>query len=148
MKIIHKNKKAYFDYEILQEFTTGLVLTGAEVRSIRLGYVNLKGSYASIKDQEIFVKNMHVSKYTHDHTESHNPFRDRKLLLKSSEISKIESKLNQQGVSLVPLAIGLVGRHIKMKLALVKGKKKYDKREVLKARSQERSTRRLLKRYV
>ena len=147
MKIIQKNKKAYFDYEILQEYTAGLMLTGPEVKSVRAGNVNLKGSYVSTQGGDAFLKNAHISKYAQDNTKTHDPFRDRKLLLNKREFDKIEAKLNTQGVTIVPLAIGLVGRHIKLQIAVARGKKKHDKRESIKSREQKRSLDRLVKSY-
>lgn len=147
MKIIHKNKKAYFDYEILQEFTAGILLTGAEVKSIRGGHVNLKGAYVSIQNGEAFLKNSHISKYSHDQSEDYDPFRVRKLLLNKREIEKLSSNLNTQGVTIVALAVGLAGRNIKAIIALVRGKKKHDKRDTIKGREQKRVMDRLIKNY-
>ncbi len=147
MKIIQKNKKAYFDYEILQEFTAGIMLTGPEIKSVRAGNINLKGSYVSIQGGDAFLKNAHISKYPQDNTKTHEPFRDRKLLLNKRELDKIEAKLNTQGVTVVPLAIGLVGRYAKLQIALVRGKKKHDKREAIKGREQKRKLDRLVKSY-
>lgn len=147
MKIIQKNKKATFDYEILQEYTAGIVLTGSEIKSIRGGHVNLKGSYVAIQSGEAFLKNAHISKYSHDQTEKHDTFRMRKLLLSKREIAKIEAKLKTRGVTMVPLAIGLVGHYAKLQIALARGKKKHDKRESIKGREQKRTLDRLIKNY-
>ena len=147
MKIIHKNKKAYFDYEILQEFTAGIILTGSEIKSVRAAHVNLKGAYVGIQHGEAFLKNAHISKYAHDSTDTHDPFRDRKLLLNKKEINKIANQLNTQGVTVVALAIGLEGRYAKVQIALARGKKKHDKRETIKGREQKRQMDRLIKNY-
>ncbi|MCK5611849.1 SsrA-binding protein SmpB [Candidatus Pacearchaeota archaeon] len=147
MKIIHKNKKVYFDYEILQEFTAGIALTGAEVKSVRGGHVNLKGAYMSIQKGEAFLKNSHISKYSHDQSEDYDPFRIRKLLLNKREIEKMSTQLNTQGISIAALAIGLVGRNIKVLIAVVRGKKKHDKRDSIKGREQKRVMDRLIKNY-
>lgn len=147
MKIIQKNKKAMFDYEILQEYTAGLVLTGSEIKSIRGGHVSLKGAYVSIQGGEAFLKNAHISKYSHDQTEKHDPIRMRKLLLSKREIEKIEAKLKTRGLTMIPLAIGLVGRYAKLKIALARGKKKHDKRETIKGRDQKRTMDRLIKNF-
>jgi len=147
MKIIQKNKKAYFDYEILQKFITGIVLVGSEVKSLRSGNVNLKGAYISIQNGEAFIKNAHISQYKHDSSPDYNPFRIRKLLLGKKELYKIVSQLNTQGVTLIPLAIGLQGKFIKLEIALSRGKKKYDKRESIKGREQKRRLDRLVKSY-
>lgn len=147
MKIISKNKKAYFDYEILQEFTAGIILTGSEIKSIRKGNINLKGSYVSINNGQAYLKNAHISKYQHDSSGEHDPFRVRKLLLSKRELHKIENQLNTQGVTLVPLAIGLEGKYAKLQIALVRGKKKHDKRELIKGREQKRKLDRLVRSY-
>jgi len=147
MKIIQKNKKAYFDYEILQEFTAGIMLTGPEVKSVRNGNINLKGSYVSIHKEEAFLKNAHISKYQYDSRDEFNPLRERKLLLNKKELGKIANQLNTQGVTLIPLAIGLVGKFAKLKIGLVRGKKKHDKRDTIKGRDEKRRLDRLVKSY-
>ena len=118
MKIIQKNKKAYFDYEILDKFIAGIMLTGAEIKSVREGNVNLKGAYISTKGGEPFLRGMSISRYKYDSTETHDPLRERKLLLNKKEIDKIESTKSGQSLTIVPLAIGLQGRYAKMLLAL------------------------------
>ena len=145
MKIIHKNKKAYFDYEILQEFTAGIILTGSEIKSIRGGNVNLKGAYVSIQNGEVFLKNAHISKYAYDSSKDYDPFRIRKLLLNKRELDKIAGQLNIQGVTVVPLAVGLEKKYAKLKIALVRGKKKYDKRQTIKERQTKRQIDRMIK---
>ncbi len=147
MKLINKNKKAYFDYEILQEFTAGIMLTGSEIKSIRAGDINLKGAYVSIDKGEAFLKNAHISKYPHDQSEDYDPFRIRKLLLSKRELHKIENQLNTQGITMVALAIGLAGRFAKLQIGLARGKKKHDKRDSIKGREQKRSLDRLIKNY-
>jgi len=147
MKLIHKNKKAYFDYEILDEFTAGIMLTGPEIKSVRKGSVNLKSSYISIIKGEAFLKNTNISKYPYDQNKDYDPFRVRKLLLKQNEIAKIDRQLNTQGVTVVPLAIGLEGKFAKLLIALVRGKKQHDKREIIKGREQKRRLDRLVKSY-
>ena len=147
MKLINKNKKAYFDYEILEEFTSGIMLTGSEIKSVRKGSVNLKGSYISILNGEALLKNTNISKYPFDQTQDYDPFRTRKLLLNKREINKLNSKLNTQGVSVIPLFIGLEGRLAKLQIALVRGKKQHDKRETIKGREDKRKMDRLVKSY-
>jgi len=148
MKIIHKNKKAYFDYEILQKFTAGMVLTGAEIKSIREGKVNLKGSYVTIQKGEAFIKNMHISKYSHAQNTDHDPFRIRKLLLNKREIEKIANQLNTQGVSVVPLDIFIEKRYAKCLIALVRGRKKADKRHVIREREVKRQLDRAVRKRI
>lgn len=147
MKIIQKNKKAYFDYEILQEFTAGIMLTGPEIKSIRQGNVNLKGAYVATQKDGVFLKNANISKYPYDQNPDYDPFRMRKLLLNKKEMDKITNKLNTQGVTMVALAIGLKGKYAKLIIALAKGKKKHDKRETIKGREQKRQMDRIIKNY-
>lgn len=147
MKLINKNKKAYFDYEILEEYTAGIMLTGPEIKSVRKGSVNLKGSYVSILNGEALIKNLNISKYPHDNSPEYDPFRVRKLLLNKREINKINTKLNTQGVSVVPLLIGLEGKYAKLVIALVRGKKQHDKRQTIKGREEKRKLDRLVKSY-
>ena len=147
MKIIQKNKKAYFDYEILQGFTAGITLTGPETKSVRNGNVNLKGSYVSIQNGEAFIKSMDISKYAYNQSAEYDPFRIRKLLLNKREIEKITSQLNTQGVTVIALVIGLEGRYVKVIIGLARGKKKFDKRETLKKRDQKRTIDKLVKSY-
>lgn len=145
MKLIHKNKKAYFDYEILQEYKAGMMLLGPEVKSIRKGDVNLKGSYISFNKQIPVLKGANISRYKHDQSENYDPFRDRPLLLNANELHRIQTQLNTQGVTLVPLFIGLQGPYIKLQIALVRGKKKHDKRQSIKEREGKREVSRLVK---
>ena len=145
MKIINKNKKATFDYEILETFKAGVILQGSEVKSIRQGQVNLKSSYVSFKDGRAYLKGANVPKYRYDTTEAYEPFRDRELLLNKRELDKIESRLNTQGVTLIPLTVGLEGRHIKVEIGLARGKKKHDKRASIKEREAGRQIARVIK---
>ncbi len=146
MKIIANNKKAFFDYEVLEKIEAGIVLLGCEIKSIREGKVNLKGSYITIRQEEVWLKNVHISPYKFC-TEQVDPLRERKLLLNKREIKKIEQKLNEQGTTCVPLAIGLKKNYCKLEIALVRGKKKYDKRASLKKRDQEREISRKIKQF-
>ena len=147
MKIIQKNKKAYFDYEILDEFKAGIMLIGPEIKSIRKGNINLKGSYVSIIKGELVLKNANISRYQHDSNPDYNPLRERKLLLKEREIHKIESQLNEQGVALVPLIIGLEGKYAKLQIGTARGKKKHDKRHSIKERDTKRQAQRAMKNF-
>lgn len=148
MKIIQKNKKATFDYEILDEFKAGLMLLGSEIKSIRKGNVNLKGSYVSIQNGRAFLKGAHISRYPFDSNTDYDPFRDRELLLNKSELHKIENQLNNQGVTVVALAIGLDGKYAKVKIGVARGKKKHDKRETIKKREVKRQIDRAMKRHI
>ena len=147
MKIIQKNKKAYFDYEVLDEYKAGIMLTGPEIKSIRAGNVNLKGGYISIQNVEAVLKNVNISRYKHDSSDDYEPFRSRKLLLKESELHKINNHLNTQGVTVVPLAIGLDGKYAKVQIGVARGKKKHDKRHSIKDREVKRQMDRITKNF-
>ena len=147
MKIIQKNKKAYFDYEILDEYKAGIMLTGPEIKSIRKGNINLKGAYVSIEKGEASLKSMHISRYKYDSNKDYDPFRVRKLLLKESEIHKITNHLNTQGVTIVPLVIGLDGKFAKVQIGVARGKKKHDKRTSIKDRETKRQAEQAVKKY-
>ncbi len=146
MKIIQKNKKAYFDYKILEKFEAGISLTGNEVKSIRLGKISLKGSYVVIKNEEAFLINCNIPPYQPANApENHDPERTRRLLLRKKEIRYLIGKTKQKGLTLVPLRVYNKKGKIKIEIGLVKGKKKPDKREKIKKREQEREIRRALK---
>lgn len=145
MKIIHKNKKAYFDYEILQEFKAGMMLIGPEIKSIRKGDVNLKGAYISLKDGKPVLKGANISRYSYDSNPDYDPFRDRPLLLKQSEIDRIQTHLNTQGVTIIPLLVLLDGKYAKLQIGIARGKKKHDKRHALKSRDSQRQIDRVMK---
>ncbi|XMB85496.1 SsrA-binding protein SmpB [Mycoplasmatota bacterium WC44] len=137
-KIIAQNKKARHDYNIEEEIECGLVLKGTEIKSIRKGQVQLKESYARIKDDEIFVIGMHVSPYEQGNIYNHDPLRDRKLLLSKREILKLSQKVKLQGITLVPLRIYLKDGFAKLEIGVAKGKNVRDKRQDLKAKQAKR----------
>jgi len=149
MKEITKNKKAFFDYTILEKFEAGIVLEGSEVKSIRNNQVNLKNSFCKIINSEIFVFDMHISKYSQQNSfKLLSETRARKLLLKKKEILKLYKKVNEEGLSIVPLRIYFNDKNkCKIEIALVKGKKLYDKRETLKKKTQDMDIKRSLKDY-
>lgn len=126
------NKEAYHKYEVLEKVECGIELKGTEVKSIREGKCNLKESFALIKDNEIILKNMHISPYEHGNINNVNPTRDRKLLLNKLEILKLLNQVKQGGFTLVPVRMYSSRRWIKLELALCKGKKMYDKRQDIK----------------
>lgn len=148
MKIIHQNKKATFDYEILDEFKAGIILLGPEIKSIRKGNVNLKGSYVSIQNAKAILKGAHITRYAHDSSLVYEPFRDRELLLNKSELNKIINHLNTQGVTIVPLAVVLDGKYAKVRIGVARGKKKHDKRESIKKRETNREIDRAIKCHI
>ncbi|MFZ5585743.1 MAG: SsrA-binding protein SmpB [Thermodesulfobacteriota bacterium] len=137
-KLIAKNKKARFNYELGDRFEAGLVLTGTEVKSMRMGKANLSDSYAKIKEGEAWLMGCHVSAYPFAYYDNHEPERPRKLLLHKRELRKLAGKLGEQGYSLIPVALYFKDGRAKVELALAKGKKLYDKRQDLKKRDQER----------
>ena len=140
-----KNKKAYFDYEILEEIECGVVLTGTEIKSIRNSNVNLKDSYAIIRNNEVYLLNMHISEYKEGNIFNHNETRTRKLLLHKKEILKLRDKIELNGNTLVPLKLYFKGNKVKILLGLAKGKKTYDKRETIKERDINREIKKELK---
>lgn len=147
MTTLSKNKKAFHDYEILETFEAGIQLIGPEVKSCRTGNLNLKGSYISISPKhEVWLEKAHISPYKLAGKNNADPYRNRKLLLNEKEISKIETKLNEQGVTCVPLELYTKGGLLKLKIGLVKGKKLYDKRGDLKKKAQNLDIARALKR--
>lgn len=149
MKTLAKNRKAFADYEILEKFEAGLALAGPEVKSIRAGRVNLKGSFADIDSKgELWVNEMHVSPYKFAHDRTLDPTRKRKILLHKREIEKIDVAINQQGVTCVPLSLYLKKGLIKIKIALVRGKKQYDRRRELKKKAHNLEVARALKKHV
>lgn len=142
-----KNKKAFHDYEILENFEAGIVLLGDEVKSIKDSEVNLKGSFIDVQNDEAFMNNVHLSPYKQSSLKNLNPVRKRKLILHKKEIIKIETAINQKGITAIPLELYAKGGLIKLKLGICRGKKLYDKRETLKKRGQDIEIRRQLKRY-
>jgi len=143
---VSKNKKALVDFEVVETFEAGIKLLGPEVKSIKGHDVNLKGSFIdSDNSNQLWVNGMHVSPYKFARDQVINPTRKRLLLLNKKEISKIIKSLNEKGVTCVPLELYLKGGLIKMKLAIVKGKKKYDRRDELKKKSQNMDIARALR---
>ncbi len=138
IKVIAQNRKARHDYFIEDTYEAGIVLTGTEVKSIRQGKVNLKDSYAAVKQGEVFVHNMHVSPYEKGNIYNQDPVRDRKLLLNRREINKLIGYVQQRGYSLIPLQVYLTRGLVKVQLAVAKGKKLYDKRADMAARDAKR----------
>ena len=144
-KIIAQNRKARHDYHILSSVEAGLVLWGTEVKSLRLGQVNLKDSFARIEDEEVWLHNMHISPYEQGNRYNHDPTRKRKLLLHKTEIKRLLGKVKEQGLTLVPLKIYFVRGVAKVELALVRGKRQYDRREEIARRDTQRDIERALR---
>lgn len=132
------NRKANFNYEILERIECGIVLKGTEIKSIRMGKANIKDSYGIIKNNEVFILNMHISPYENGGVFNHEETRTRKLLLHKKEILKLKNKLDLDGFTLIPLKLYFVKDKAKIELGLCRGKKLYDKRESVKKRDVER----------
>lgn len=146
MEIVSTNKKARFNYEIIEKIEAGIALKGTEVKSIRNRNVSIGESYAQIKDNEVFLHNLHISPYEQGNRENHDPIRVRKLLLHKHEIKKLVAKTQQKGLSLIPLSIYLRKGKIKVELAIGRGKRLVDKRESIKKKTIEREIERIVKR--
>ncbi len=141
------NRKARYDYDIIDTYEAGIVLKGTEIKSIKLGNANLKDSYAIIKNNEVFILGMHISPYKEGNIFNHDELRTRKLLLHKKEIFKLRDKINMDGFTLVPIKLYFVKNRAKMLLGLAKGKKNYDKREAIKKKDIERELKKQFKNY-
>jgi SsrA-binding protein len=137
-KVIAENRKAFFDYTILESFQAGIVLSGGEVKSIRLGRVNLKDSFARAEQDELWLYNMHISPYEQGNRYNSDPTRKRKLLLEKPEIKKLTGRVQEKGFTLIPLKIYLRGNCVKVDLGLGKSKKMFEKRDKIKKRESDR----------
>lgn len=143
-KIVADNRKAFHDFHILERMEAGLVLTGTEIKSARSGKVQLRDSYAEVRDGEAWLINAHISPYTHGNVWNHEPTAKRKLLLHKREIAKLLGNTREKGLSLIPLKMYLKGDRLKVELALAKGKKEHDKREALQAKEQDREAKKAM----
>ena len=130
-KIIAQNKKAWHDYFVDEKYEAGIALYGTEVKSVRAGAVNLKDSYCSIKNGELFILGMHISPYEKGNIFNREPLRDKKLLMHKREIMKLGGLMSQKGYTLVPLSLYFSGKNVKVEIGLCRGKKLYDKRDAL-----------------
>jgi len=146
LKVVVRNRKASHLYHLLEEYEAGLVLTGTEVKSLRAGKASLPESYAEIRGGEIYLVGCHINEYSQGNRQNHDPLRDRKLLLSRKEIRRLQGKVLERGLTLVPLAIYFRDGWAKVKLALARGKKLFDKREDLKRRQAQREADRALRR--
>jgi len=144
-KQIARNKKAYFDYEIIEEFETGVVLKGYEVKSVKSGRVNLKGAHVSVFSDGPYVMDMHIGSYPMADLKDYHPKKKRKLLLKSKEIDKIRKAETTAGLAIIPLTVYLKGGLVKLKIAICRGKKRHDKRQALKRKAQDRQVERAIR---
>jgi SsrA-binding protein len=145
IKIICKNRKARFNFEIENSFEAGIALLGSEVKSLRSGRANLSDSYGKFRQGELFLVDAHISPYDQANRENHDPLRDRKLLIHKREMKKLLGKVTERGFSLIPLKLYFKHGKVKVELALAKGKKSFDKREAIKKKEQRRELERLVK---
>jgi len=139
------NRQARFNYEILEKVEAGISLVGTEVKSIREGKANIKEAYADIRGGEAWLIGAHINPYSHGNITNHDPLRERKLLLNAREIDRLQGKIMEKGLTLIPLRLYLKGRLVKLELGVGRGKKLVDKREDLKKKDQEREIQRSLK---
>jgi len=147
IKIVAKNKKARFNFEILETFEAGIELKGTEVKSVRMSKINVSDGYASIDNGEVYLKQVHISPYEQGNIFNVDPLRVRKLLLHKHEIKNLIGEMGQKGYTLVPLKVYLKRGKVKVEIGLAKGKKTYDKREALAKKDSERRLQRELKNY-
>ena len=145
IKVIANNKKANHDYFIEDTYEAGIELTGTEIKSVRKGGVNLKDSYATIRNGQCFINNMHISVYEQGNRFNHDPLRRRRLLLHKEEIIKLKYKIERDGYTLVPLKVYIKRGYAKILLGIGKGKKNYDKRQTLKQKDMQRQIEKSLK---
>ena len=145
-KINIENRRARFDYQFLEQFTAGIVLQGTEIKSIREGKAGLSDSYCYFRGGELYIKNLHITEYSEASFKNHEPLRERKLLLSKTELRKLEGKLKDRGLTIIPVRLFLSDRGFaKVDIALAKGKKEFDKREDIKKKDAEREVGRKLK---
>jgi SsrA-binding protein len=144
VKDIAVNRQAFHNYEIIEKFEAGIVLTGTEIKSARDGKANLKDAYGIVKSGEIWLLNAHISPYSHGSYANHDPLRTRKLLLKRSEINRLIGRTTERGLTLVPLRMYLKDGFLKCELALAKGRKVHDKREVERKKTIDKETKQAL----
>lgn len=136
MKII--NKKAYYDYQVMDEFVAGVILSGSEVKSLRQNDVNFNDAYIIFNKGELFIKNMRIASYKDATYNNHNETREKKILLKKKEISKISKEIAEKGISIIPLEIFMVRNRFKIKIGICRGKKNWNKKESIKTKDIQR----------
>lgn len=144
-KVVATNRKAFHDYSIEETLEAGIALTGTEIKSVRLGGVNLRDSYVTIKEGEAWLLNMHISTYEPASRQNVDPYRTRKLLLHRGEINRLMGRVIEKGFTIVPLRMYLKNRRAKVEIALARGKRQYDKREAIAKRDTDREISRILK---
>ncbi len=145
-ELLESNRRARHEYEILEELEAGIALQGSEVKSVREGRVSLKEAYCQFKNGELFLLQAHIAEFPQAHARNHAPLRARKLLLHRRELDHFDEAVQQQGLTIVPLAMYVKGRRVKLLIGLAKGRKMYDKREVERERSDRRDIERAMSR--
>lgn len=146
MPTLTTNKKAFYDYRILEKYEAGVVLTGQEVKSVKAGQINLKGSYVTSHGNELWLTNCHISPYKMARNlKNYNPTQNRKLILKKKEINHLIGKIYSKGLTVLPLSVYTKGSLVKIEIGVAKGKKEYDKREIIKKRESDRNIQRILR---
>jgi len=138
VRVLCQNRKARYDYHIQERYEAGIALCGSEVKSIRQGRANLRDSYAGFERSELFLHNCHISPYAQASRFNPDPLRSRKLLMRREELRRLLGKVEEKGLTLVPLSLYLKGRHVKVEIALARGKREYDRREDIKRREADR----------
>src|SRR5512142_2167733 len=148
VKVVATNRKAYHDYKVEETHEAGVVLTGTEIKSVRAGSVNLRDSYAQVRNGEMWMMNVHIAPYEPASRQNADPYRDRKLLMHRGEIMRLMGKVQEKGLTLVPLRMYLKQNHAKIEVGLVRGKKLYDKRQAIAKRESAREMERAVKERV
>ena len=147
-KVVATNRRAFYNYNILDRIEAGLVLTGTEIRSVRAGQVEIRDAYARPQDGELWLVNAHIAPYSAGNIYNHDPNQPRKLLLHKREIAELTAEVNQKGLTLVPLQIYIKKHMAKVELGLARGKRQYDKRKTIMERDQKLEARRAIQRAV
>ena len=145
IRTVADNRRAHFDYEVLERIEAGMVLSGTEIKSVRAGKANIRDAYASVRDGEMWLHNLHIAPWTAGGPWNHDPLRSRKMLLHRAEIARLSREAGQQGLTLVPLRIYIRGHRAKVELALAKGKRRYDKRQTIIRRETQREIERAIR---
>jgi SsrA-binding protein len=145
--VVAQNKKAHYDYEIIETFEAGIVLTGTEIKSVRRAQINIRDGFARVRNGEVWLSNVHISPFDEGNIWNVDPTRSRKLLLHKKQIAKIEAEISQAGMSFIPLRVYLKEGFAKVLMGLAKGKKNYDKRETIKRKEQNREIAKQLKAF-
>ncbi len=148
VKVIATNRKAYHDYHVEETHEAGIQLTGTEIKSVRAGSVNLRDSYAQVRNGELWMMNVHIAAYEPASRQNADPYRDRKLLLHRNEIMRLMGRAQEKGLTIIPLRMYLKKNRAKVEIALVRGKKLYDKRETIAKRDSAREIERAVKERV